>query len=116
MKTQLPMATEQPVTTEQEHRVLQFRPRAVARSPHPRDQESPDNAGREANDLSRYEQERQPLDDFRHRMLENTAAFALTVVLTAIGIWLVISLAAMRNTQDCVLMGRSDCARISTQP
>jgi hypothetical protein len=43
-------------------------------------------------------------------------AFALTIALIAIGIWLAMSLAQMRNTQDCVLMGRRDCARISSQP
>ena len=68
---------------------------------------------REPNDLSRYEQPRDEPDDFRHRMLANIAAFAFTVALTAIGIWLAMSIADMRKTQDCVLMGRRDCARIS---
>jgi hypothetical protein len=49
-------------------------------------------------------------------MLANTAAFAFTVALIAIGIWLAMSIADLRNTQDCVLMGRRDCARISSQP
>ena len=53
-------------------------------------------------------------DDFRHRMLANIAAFAFTVALTAIGIWLAMSIADLRRTQDCVLMGRRDCVRIST--
>ena len=66
--------------------------------------------------MSGYEQDRQPPDDFRHRMLANLAAFALTVALIAIGIWLAMSIADLRNTQDCVLMGRRDCARISTPP
>ena len=52
-------------------------------------------------------------DDFRHRMLANVAAFAFTVALTAIGIWLAMSIADLRRTQDCVLMGRRDCVRIS---
>ena len=38
----------------------------------------------------------------------------ITVALTAIGIWLAVSIADLRKTQDCVLMGRRDCARIST--
>ena len=46
-------------------------------------------------------------------MLANVAAFAFTVALTAIGIWLAMSIADLRKTQDCVLMGRRDCARIS---
>ncbi len=48
-------------------------------------------------------------------MLANIAAFAFTVALTAIGIWLAMSIADLRRTQDCVLMGRRDCVRISTQ-
>ena len=66
------------------------------------------------NNMARFEQAPDEPDDFRHRMLANTAAFALTVALTAIGIWLAISIADLRNTQDCVLMGRRDCGRIST--
>jgi hypothetical protein len=46
-------------------------------------------------------------------MLANVAAFAFTVALTAIGIWLAMSIADLRKTQDCVLMGRRDCAQIS---
>ena len=46
-------------------------------------------------------------------MLANMAAFAFTVALTAIGIWLAMSIADLRKTQDCVLMGRRDCARIA---
>ena len=96
-----------------EHRVLQFRPRHAARSsaapesmPLPRPQPQ--------NDLSRYERGSDEPDDFRHRMLANAAAFAFTVTLTAIGIWLATSIADLRRNQDCVLMGRRDCAHISS--
>ena len=65
-------------------------------------------------DLSRYEQPREQEDDFRQRMLANVAAFAFTVALTAVGIWLAMSIADLRRTQDCVLMGRRDCVHIST--
>jgi hypothetical protein len=118
MKTQLPIATEQEPEGQEEHRVLQFRPRPLLRPPHQRhDFIAPqDDCRREANDLSRYEQDRPAPDDFHHRMLANTAAFVLTVALIAIGIWLAMSIAEMRNTQDCVLMGRRDCARISSPP
>jgi hypothetical protein len=47
-------------------------------------------------------------------MLANIAAFAFTIALLAIGIWLAVSIAEVRRTQDCVLMGRRDCVRIST--
>ncbi len=109
--------TQQPITSEPEHRVLKFRPRTLA---HPPGQASdsggqapPVHATQEPNDLSRYERNRDEPDDFRHRMLANLAALAFTIALTAIGIWLAMSIADLRKTQDCVLMGRRDCARIS---
>jgi len=49
-------------------------------------------------------------------MLANLAAFAFMVVLIVIGIWLVMSIADLRKTQDCVLMGHRDCAKISVAP
>ena len=112
------MKTQQPIASEQEHRVLKFRPRTLARPPgrlgSSGDQSLADHAPQEPNDLSRYERDRDEPDDFRHRMLANVAALAFTVALTAIGIWLAMSIADLRKTQDCVLMGRRDCARIST--
>lgn len=113
------MKTQRPIAAEDEHRVIQFRPRNSAHSPglpghlavHPRRQDTPG----EPLDLSRYERPRNEPDDFRHRMLANIAAFAFTVALTAIGIWLAMSIADLRKTQDCVLMGRRDCVRIPTQ-
>jgi hypothetical protein len=107
--------TQQPIVSEDEHRVLKFRPRTLAHPPgHRDDQDHGPNARHEPNDLSRYERDRSEPDDFRQRMLANVAAFAFTVALTAIGIWLAMSIADLRKTQDCVLMGRRDCARIST--
>jgi hypothetical protein len=110
-----PVKTQRPIISEGEHSVLQFRPRTLA----PPRRGDPDNQAVEdlrsaANDLSRYERDRNEPDDFRHRMLANVAAFAFTVALTCIGIWLAMSIADLRKTQDCVLMGRRDCARIST--
>ena len=112
------MKTQQPIAPDDEHRVLKFRPRTLAHPPSQRGQfersAPPEDARHEPNDLSRYERNRDEPDDFRHRMLANVAAFAFTVALTAIGIWLAMSIADLRKTQDCVLMGRRDCARIST--
>ncbi len=48
-------------------------------------------------------------------MIANIAAIVFTAALTGIGIWLAMTLADLRNTQDCVLMGRRDCAHISAQ-
>jgi len=113
--------TERPIPSEAsdgEHRVLQFRPRNMVhpslRQGHPAFQAIQEDPQTEPNDLSRYEQARDQPDDFRHRMLANIAAFAFTVALTAVGIWLAMSIADLRKTQDCVLMGRRDCVRIST--
>ena len=112
------MNTQRPITTDDEHRVLKFRPRTMAHPPgrrgQPAGQALEEDARPEPNDLSRYERDRTGPDDFRQRMLANVAAFAFTVALTAIGIWLAMSIADLRKTQDCVLMGRRDCARIST--
>jgi hypothetical protein len=109
--------TQQPIASEEEHRVLKFRPRTSAHPPgRPQGSgQAPERDVRqEPNDLSRYERDRSEPDDFRRRMLANVAAFAFTVALTAVGLWLAMSIADLRKTQDCVLMGRRDCARIST--
>jgi hypothetical protein len=118
---------QRPIATEEEHRVLQFRPRGALQSPPAQTSGSrgnavtplhrdspPEPAALSRLDLSRYEKPREEPDDFRHRMLANIAAFAFTVALTAVGIWLAMSIADLRKTQDCVLMGRRDCVRIST--
>ena len=101
--------------------VLKFRPRTSAHPPGGPEEPGPAKTQHQrppaANDLSRYEPARDSEgDDFGHRMLANVAALAFTVALTAIGIWLAVSIADLRKTQDCVLMGRRDCARISVTP
>jgi hypothetical protein len=115
--------TQRPIISDEEHVVLKFRPRTSAHPPTHRDETDPAKIKnskasntRPASDLSRYERPREEGDDFRHRMLANVAALAFTVALTAIGIWLAVSIADLRKTQDCVLMGRRDCARISVTP
>jgi hypothetical protein len=110
------MKTQRPITSDDEHRVLQFRPRTTSPSPIRRGSGTvqPLHATSEPLDLSRYEQPRADPDDFRHRMLANIAALAFTIALTAIGIWLTVSIADLRRTQDCVLMGRRDCVKITT--
>ena len=110
------MKTQRPIITDDEHVVLKFRPRTSDHPPTRREESDPSRTSPAANDLSRYERPRDEGDDFRHRMLANVAALAFTVALTAIGIWLAVSIADLRKTQDCVLMGRRDCARISVTP
>ena len=112
------MKNQRPIAAEEEHRVLPFRPRNSVRPPNWRGnaaaQPQRQDTSSEPLDLSRYERPREEPDDFRHRMLGNIAGFAFTIALMAIGIWLVMSIADLRKTQDCVLMGRRDCVRIST--
>ncbi|MBI5262178.1 MAG: hypothetical protein HY852_10230 [Bradyrhizobium sp.] len=110
------MKTQQPSATDDEHQVLQFRPRTSARITSQRGagtvQPLHADSGPEPLDLSRYERPRGEPDDFRHRMLANIAAFAFTIALTAVGIWLAMSITDLRRTQDCVLTGGRDCARM----
>ena len=111
------MQTQRPIQKNDEHVVLKFRPRTSDHPPGHRDEASdPANGKPAAADLSRYERRRDEPDDFRRRMLANVAALAFTIALTAIGIWLAMSIADLRKTQDCVLMGRRDCARITVTP
>ncbi|MCK1394217.1 hypothetical protein [Bradyrhizobium sp. 1] len=112
------MKIQRPISSDDEHRVLQFRPRT---SPSPAVHRGSGTVQPlriapepEPLDLSRYEQPRTEPDEFRHRMLANIAALAFTVALTAVGIWLAVSIADLRRTQDCVLMGRRDCVKIVT--
>ena len=107
--------TQRPIASDDEHRVLEFRPRHSAhplgrqrypgRPPHPEDP-------REPNDLSRYERVREEPDDFHHRMLANVAAVAFTIALMAVGLWLAKNIADLRKTQDCLQMGRRDCIQV----
>lgn len=110
MRPQRPIVSAPP---EDEHIVLQFRPRPG--SPLAQRGSQPPFGQRleVANDLSRYERVREETDDYRQRMLANLAAFAFTMALLAIGIWLTVSIAHLRRTQDCVLMGRHDCVQIA---
>jgi hypothetical protein len=110
VRPQRPIAS---APAENEHRVLQFRPRPG--SPFARSGNQPPfiHQLEVANDLSRYERVPEEVDDYRQRMLANVAAIAFTVALLAIGIWLTVSISHLRRTQDCVLMGRHDCVQIA---
>lgn len=96
------MSSHQPIAAHDERRVLKFRPRSS-------DALLRDDDAAIAIDAD------EP-DDFRRRMWTNAAAFAFTVALTAFGIWLAVRMSDVRTAQDCVLMGRRDCARLAAPP
>ena len=66
-------------------------------------------------DLSKYERGTGE-DDYRHRMKMNALAVAITVVLMGIGTWLAVTIAEVREVQDCFLQGRPNCAPIKVPP
>jgi hypothetical protein len=109
----IPMKTQRPMQSDNEHVVLQFRPRNLAGAPKRRVAANANGHLQPADDLSRYEQSRDAPDDFRHRMLANAAAFAFTIALTAVGLWLAMNIADLSSTQDCALMGLRDCAHVA---
>ena len=95
-------------TDDGDHVVIKFRPRTTADTPKARAEHvaplrSP------PQDLSRFERTNEP-DDYRHRMRINIAAGLFTVALIGFGVWLAMSIADLRRTQDCILYGRRDCA------
>jgi hypothetical protein len=99
-------------TDDGDHVVIKFRPRTTADAQKSRPDQTP--AGRPAQDLSQFERSGEP-DDYRHRMRVNIAAGLFTVVLIGFGVWLAMSIADLRRTQDCILYGRRDCA-VMPQP
>ncbi len=81
-------------------RVVPFRPRTSATAP-----------GRDASEELNAADTSS--DDFRHRMWVNIAGLACAALLTASGIWLASRISDLRQTQDCVLSGRRNCAPIA---
>ena len=107
------MKTQQPIIRDDDdNRVLRFVPRTSTTLPNHPTVPVSGAPLQPPDDLSRFQQSPEP-DDFRHRMMANAAAVAFTAVLIGAGIWLAVTIADLRKTQDCVLMGRRDCARIA---
>jgi hypothetical protein len=92
------MRTQQPKVSEDEHVVLQFRPRGRAQFPErrPPANSANDSSPGEADCRLLHQTPDEP-DDFGHRMLANAAAFAFTIALTAVGLWLAVSIADLRG-------------------
>ena len=96
-------------TDDGDHVVIKFRPRTAADAPKTRAEQLAPLRTPPAQDLSRFERSGES-DDYRHRMRTNIAAGLFTVMLIGFGVWLAISIADLRRTQDCILYGRRDCA------
>jgi len=78
-------------------------PFAVAPSAHP----SP------VEDIEKYVYRTDEEVDDRHRMMANAAATVILLLLILCGVWLAETIAKMRDSQDCALSGRSNCAPIA---
>ncbi len=98
------MVSDDPSSTENERRVVNFRRGRVSTRP-PADPPTP------VEDLAKYERS-EGADDYRHRMMVNIAAFLFVIGLIGAGIWLADTMARMRKDQDCVLSGRRGCTPV----
>lgn len=109
------MAIHRPDLTDGDKRIVRFRPRTTANpSGASGRMNGAAKSGVTGDGTSSLQRDRSRPDDYRHRMATNVAALLFTALLTGAGIWLAMKLADLRNTQDCVLMGRRDCAHISS--
>lgn len=98
------MAGDPSSSSERESRVVMFpRARRAARlgsaAPSP------------VNDLAKFERD-EGIDDYRHRMKVNLAAFMVVLALIGAGLWLAETMAEIRKNEDCVLSGRHGCMPI----
>jgi hypothetical protein len=89
------MGKQRPEISDDKHVVLQFRPRRPTGPAASRPTENSAEAASPDQPPRRPPVSDQP-DDFRHRMLANAAAFAFTIALTAVGLWLAMSIAGLR--------------------
>ena len=111
------MKNQRIIVEDDEHRVLQFRPRnapagtADSARPQPGAPTPPTPIRRKP--IENLQSPAESQEAFRHRMLANGAALLFTVALLAFGFWLATSIADMRRAQDCILSGRHNCAPVA---
>jgi hypothetical protein len=100
---------EEPGESQEMGRILRFEPRRGPRLRAP----SVSPFGRSpVEGVDKYARAPDDSEDYRHRMRINAAAIIVVVLLIWCGYWLFDTLAEMRKTQDCILSGRTNCARI----
>jgi hypothetical protein len=114
------MKPEEPPAPPEMGRVLRFEPRrkppGSKAHPHPTlapRLPSPPVSPSPVEGLEKYSSERDDGDDYGYRMRTNIAAIVLVGILIWCGYWLFNTLAEMRQVQDCILSGRTNCAPIS---
>ena len=118
------MKPEEPADPPEMGRILRFEPRRKPQRPNtaPGAPASPTlsqwlsatpSSPSPVEGLEKYSREREDGDDYRNRMRANIAAIVLVGVLIWCGYWLFNTLAELRKVQDCILMGRTNCAPIS---
>lgn len=95
-------------------RVLQFRPRQQPLRAPVRAFSNLSAGDSPVRDVGNYGRGEEDTDDYAHRMKMNALAVVLLAVLIGGGMWIVDTMAQMRKNQDCVLMGRRNCAQVTT--
>jgi hypothetical protein len=112
------MARQQPIMTSGEHRVIPFRRRALARPPAdppetPRNQAVLHLVRPAPKDLAPAQHlTSSGRDDYQRRMIVNVTAMVFTFILIAVAVWLATTITELRQTQDCLMVGRRDCGEI----
>jgi len=107
--------TEESPDSQEMGRVLRFEPRKRPRGPRP-PSPAPPFGHSPVEDVDKYARAPDDSEDYRHRMRTNAAAALVVGLLIWCGYWLFDTLAEMRKTQDCILSGRTNCARIDVPP
>jgi hypothetical protein len=100
---------DEPAESQEMGRILRFEPR---RGPRPRPPAPPPLGRSPVESVEKYARAPDDGEDYRHRMRTNAAAIIVVGLLIWAGYWLFDTLAEMRKTQDCILSGRTNCARI----
>jgi hypothetical protein len=103
------MTSQAPRDGEEKGRILPFTPRVPrARNDNSRQRESKHPL---IDDVEKYARVGED-DNYRHRMITNLLAFLVLCFIVYCGVWLANTMAQMRNDQDCVLSGRTNCSQI----
>jgi hypothetical protein len=109
MAANRPKDPEEPTKSQEMGRILRFEPR---HGPRARGRSRPPFGRSPVESVDKYARAPDDTEDYRHRMRTNAAAIIVVGLLIWCGYWLFDTLAEMRKTQDCILSGRTNCARI----